>query len=223
MQVRFYSFALTVAGAALFLGLAACRGVSTKPSGSGLGPGDGTKLPVHVGKRPLPGEFMPAARWQGKPFWLVGEFREGEDWLKTQPHIEKLERRWGRELTDRIRRNLEKRITRVESIYRKLTKEEVTQLVDEGLKYLCEGTLVSLTATKTDAWNSTAKLAVFYQLRKTFKEKVLVVQVKLLTFQRPVGLTIGEPDVETLLEQAAQSIASRVARDIPADMTAARG
>ena len=101
-------------------------------------------------------------------------------------------------------------------------------MVSEGLKYVVEGKLISLTSVTGDNGGSAGRLLVFYRLRKTLREKVVVVQVKPLAFERPVfgppsGSTVGENDLDALLETAAEEIARRAVRDIPADMTAARG
>lgn len=160
---------------------------------------------------------------QSKPFWVVEKFTESKTWLKPHPSLAKLDRQWGNELSQAIRKALTRRSLTVESVSSKLTDKQINQLASEGMKYLCGGSLQSLARTDS-AGKRIATLSVVYELKRSSGTKTRLVQKERLSFS--LGLadkTIGEADLQSLIETAADAIAGRIVEHIPSDLAASRG
>lgn len=160
--------------------------------------------------------------------WLVGKFREKDNWLEGFPELAQMDVDWGQRLATHIELGLQQQMLRVVSTDQTLSRDETERLVDLGMRYACDGVIESLEVQDlqvkaTADGRSVAELVVVFRLRKTLASQLRVVQMKRLRVERPINTRITQSDLDAMLQEIAVMIIERVEQEIPSDIMGSRG
>lgn len=158
--------------------------------------------------------------------WAVEPFDEKKDWMPAELSEDLAGVEWGKQLSQKLVERLVGRDIEAEASGKKLTKEDVAELVQtRNLKFVVGGTLDSL-AAKTNGSRTTATLVVVYNVRKRLDDKPEVSYVE----ARPLSTShtfdakkLGRTEMDQLLDATATELAKKIVVSIPTDVIAEKG
>lgn len=144
-------------------------------------------------------------------------FDEKPEWLAAQPALKASAGAWGEKMAVAVEKALDARRVDARVIPEGVTPEKMQKLFSDGLQYLCEGTLNSVTIT---AGNGTLRVA--YRLKRRMGEDTRTVQARTVEVSAK-SAALDDAALEALVTAAAEKIADAVVADVPADLLAIRG
>lgn len=149
--------------------------------------------------------------------WGVRSFDEKPEWLAAQPALKASEGTWGEKIAVAVEKALDARRVDARVIPDGVTPAQMDQLFSDGLQYLCEGTLSSITAA-----DGNGTLRVAYRLKRRIRQDTRTVQARVLEVSGKSS-TLDDAAMQALIAAAAEKIADAVVADVPADLLAIRG
>lgn len=152
--------------------------------------------------------------------WAVRSFDEKAGWLSATAPLAKTEGSWGERMAAAVSRALDARRVDSQVIPKDVTPAQMEALYQQGLQYLCEGTLSSVALA-----NGSATLRVAYRLKRRVGEDTKTVQARVIEASSPfpAGKALDDAAMQTLVDATAEKIADAVVADVPADLLAIRG
>lgn len=160
-----------------------------------------------------------------EPIWVVERFEEAEGWQGTLHAPGE----WGERLAGLINQGLIDRGMRAQLAERKLSDAEIEGLLAAGIRYLCDGSLSSLTFEPGAGGGTTVRLGVQYRLQRELGGELGPVQKRMLRVETaaPSGVPIEGAAAHELLDaltgSAAKQIVDLLIEEIPNDILAERG
>ena len=152
-----------------------------------------------------------------RAMWAVRSFDEKPGWLDAQPALAPTAGSWGERMAAAVSRSLDARRVDSQVIPKDVTSAQMQVLYKQGLQYLCEGTLSSVSVK-----DGTATLRVAYRLKRRVNDDTRTVQARVIEAGAPFK-TLDDASMQALIDTTAGRIADAVLADVPADLLAIRG
>jgi hypothetical protein len=149
--------------------------------------------------------------------WGVRSFDEKPDWLLAQPALKESEGTWGEKMAIAVEAALDARRVDARVIPESVTPAQMKELFDDGLQYLCEGTLSGVALA-----DGTGTIRVAYRLKRRIGQDTRTVQARVLEASAKSAV-LDDAAMNVLITAAAGKIADAVVADVPADLLAIRG
>lgn len=152
-----------------------------------------------------------------RAMWAVRSFDEKAGWLDAQPALAPTAGSWGERMAAAVSRALDARRVDSQVIPKDVTTAQMEVLFKQGLQYLCEGTLSSVSVK-----DGAATLRVAYRLKRRVSDDTRTVQARVIEASAP-STSLDDASMHALIDTTAGRIADAVVADVPADLLAIRG
>ena len=165
--------------------------------------------------RGLPGPELGGG--SARDVWTIVRFSQGDAWLAAYPELQTQGEPCAEQFADTLAAALRTADRRVYILKQPLTPAQQNQLVSQGLRYTCEGTLQLLDQVERDEAGATyryGRLAAIYRLAVPQAGTARLLQTQRIVVETRIADHVQPRHLHQLIDQLAQAIARQLERDV---------